>query len=75
MFAVFKCLWRSLRRFFSRRRRARYVGNQEQQVDIDSEDEEDGDDDGDEHDLFIERIRIQNMNLRSELDFCISLCF
>ncbi|XP_048502322.1 uncharacterized protein LOC104897658 isoform X3 [Beta vulgaris subsp. vulgaris] len=52
-----------LRRFFSRRRRARYVGNQEQQVDIDSEDEEDGDDDGDEHDLFIERIRIQNMNL------------
>lgn len=51
------------------------MGNQEQQVDIDSEDEEDGDDDGDEHDLFIERIRIQNMNLRSELDFCISLCF
>lgn len=42
------------------------MGNQEQQEGIGTYDEDD--DDGDEHDLFIERIRIQNMNLRFEID-------
>ncbi|KAL2939534.1 FACT complex subunit SSRP1 [Bienertia sinuspersici] len=52
-----------LRKFFSRKRRVRYVGNQGQQEGIGTEYEEDDDEDGDEHDLFIERIRIQNMKL------------
>ncbi|KNA22428.1 hypothetical protein SOVF_034130 [Spinacia oleracea] len=51
-----------MRKFFSKKRRLRYMGNQEQQEGIGTYDEDD--DDGDEHDLFIERIRIQNMNLR-----------
>ncbi|XP_056687593.1 uncharacterized protein [Spinacia oleracea] len=50
-----------MRKFFSKKRRLRYMGNQEQQEGIGTYDEDD--DDGDEHDLFIERIRIQNMNL------------
>lgn len=53
-----------LRRFFSRRRRLRYMRNQpEGTASQDEEEEDDVDEDGDEQDLFIERIRIQNMSL------------
>ncbi|XP_057542484.1 uncharacterized protein LOC130820942 isoform X1 [Amaranthus tricolor] len=66
--AILSRLWQGflrltgLRRFFSRKRKVRYVGNQQQLVDED-EDEKYIDEDDDEHDLYIERIRIQNMKL------------
>ncbi|XP_074309211.1 uncharacterized protein LOC141643800 [Silene latifolia] len=52
-----------LRRLFARRRRSKYVINGEQPAASAFIDEEEGNDDGDEQDLYIERIRIQNMKL------------
>ena len=49
------------------------MGNQQQLVDED-EDEKYIDEDDDEHDLYIERIRIQNMKLRFELLFLVYSC-
>lgn len=62
--------WRSLKKIFSRKGRLWYVRNQELLEGIVTECEEDeyDDNDGDEHSLLIERIRVQNMDLRFERD-------
>ncbi|XP_074309209.1 uncharacterized protein LOC141643799 isoform X2 [Silene latifolia] len=67
--AIISRIWQGLlrltglRRFFARKRRAKYVIDGEQPTGSAFAYEEEEDDDGDEQDLFIERIRIQNMKL------------
>ncbi|KAL9241826.1 hypothetical protein vseg_015890 [Gypsophila vaccaria] len=52
-----------LRRFFARKRKLRYIRSGDQSAESGIVDDEDDYDDGDEQDLYIERIRIQNMKL------------